>query len=172
MWTSTDPLPDVTGDAEVGAVLAGAGDEVRLKAKLDAALPYRQFRNWVDTYEITHQAAKISPNAWLSYALDAPGLIAKATPIAGKDVSIDAIMPSDDMPGTFDLLVGIADVEIGTAAQLAEVFGVEGATELNESEFSSEGLSLTLQRTTDGKAKATVTPAGSPPMFFLRVKVK
>ena len=171
-WTSTDPLPDVTGDAEVGAVLTGAGDEVRLKAKLDATLAYRQFRNWVDANGITHQAAKDSPNAWLSYALDAPGLMAKATPIVSADVSIDAIMPSDDVSGAFDLLVGIANVEIGTSARLAEVLGVEGATEVNESTFSSDGLSVSLQRTTDGKAKATVMPDGVPPTFFLRVKVK
>ena len=50
--------------------------------------------------------------------------------------------------------------------------GVEGAAELNESVFSSEGLSVTLERTTDGKAKATVTPDGAPSSFFLRVRVK
>ena len=44
--------------------------------------------------------------------------------------------------------------------------------ELNESAFSSEGLSFALQRTADGKVKATVTPEGAPPSFFLRVKVK
>ena len=49
---------------------------------------------------------------------------------------------------------------------------MEGATELNESAFSSEGLLFTLQRTADGKVKATVTPIGSPTSFFLRVKVK
>ena len=70
------------------------------------------------------------------------------------------------------VVVDIAGAEIGTAAQLVEVLGVEGATELNDSAFSSEGLSFTLRQTGDGKAKATVTPAGSPPSFFLRVKVK
>ena len=35
---------------------------------------------------------------------------------------------------------------------------VLGATELNDSEFPSEGLSFSLQRTGDGKVKATVTP--------------
>ena len=53
-----------------------------------------------------------------------------------------------------------------------EVLGVEGATELNESAFSDEGLSVTLERTADGKAKATVTPDGAPPSFFLRVGMK
>ena len=49
---------------------------------------------------------------------------------------------------------------------------MEGATELRESAFSSEGLSVTLERTADGKTKATVTPDGAPPAFFIRVKVK
>ena len=53
-----------------------------------------------------------------------------------------------------------------------EALGAEGATELNESAFSSEGLAFILQRTGDGEIKATVMPAGSPPSFFLRVKVK
>ena len=56
--------------------------------------------------------------------------------------------------------------------RLAEVLGVEGATELNESAFSSEGLTVTLERTVDGKAKATVAPDGTPPAFFVRVKVR
>ena len=38
--------------------------------------------------------------------------------------------------------------------------------------FSSENLTTTFQRTTDGKAKATIVPIGAPPKFFLRVKMK
>ena len=108
----------------------------------------------------------------LSYALNVAALMAKATPIASKDITINSIAPSDEMSGAFDLVVNIADVEIGTSARLAEVLGVEGATELNESAFSSDGLSFNLQRSADGKEKATVMPDGAPPAFFLRVKVK
>ena len=171
-WTSTDPLPDVTGNAEIGSVLTGAGDEVRLKTKLATVSTYRQFRNWVDGKYLEHIAVKASPNAWFSYALDAPGLMANATPIASEDIVIESIEPSGSTSGAFDLVVDIAGAEIGTAARLAEVLGVEGATELNELAFSSEGLTVTLQRTGDGKIKATVAPTGSPPAFFLRVKVK
>ena len=53
-----------------------------------------------------------------------------------------------------------------------EALGVEGAAELKESAFSSEGLTVTLERTAEGKAKATVSPDGAPPTFFLRVKVE
>lgn len=59
-----------------------------------------------------------------------------------------------------------------SAARLAEVLGIEGAAELKESAFSSEGLTVSLDRTDDGNAKATVAPEGSPSAFFLRVKVK
>ena len=104
--------------------------------------------------------------------LDAPGLMAKTTPLASEDVSVATFAPSSESAGAFDLVVDIAGAEIGTAANLAEVLGVEGATELNESMFSAEGLSVTLQRTADGKAKAMVTPVGSPYSFFVRVKVK
>ena len=48
----------------------------------------------------------------------------------------------------------------------------KGATELDESTFSSDGLSVNISRTADGKAKASVAPDGSPPAFFLRVRVK
>ena len=50
--------------------------------------------------------------------------------------------------------------------------GIEGAAELDESAFSSEGLTVSFDRTADGKVKATATPEGSPAAFFLRVKVK
>ena len=53
---------------------------------------------------------------------------------------------------------------------LAEV--VNDPAELNESALSTEGLTVTLELTTDGKAKATVAPYGTLPMFFMRVKVK
>ena len=84
----------------------------------------------------------------------------------------NCIEPSSITTEAFDLVVNIADAEIGEGARLVEALGIEGAAELNESVFSSEGLSVTLERTADGKAKATVTPDGAPPSFFLRVKVK
>ena len=49
---------------------------------------------------------------------------------------------------------------------------MEGAAELCESAFSSEGLTVALERTADGKAKATVAPNGALPAFFMRVRVK
>jgi len=173
-WTAEDPLPalDVAAtDGDANAIIAGLSDG-RLSEKVVGMAAYGSFLTWVDGKGLSHTAVRDAPNAWLSYALDAPGLMAKATPIASEDIIIESIEPSGVTSGAFDLVVDIAGAEIGTAAWLAEVLGVEGATELNESAFSSEGLTFTLQRTGDGKIKATVAPTGSPPSFFLRVKVK
>ena len=173
-WTADDPLPalDVAAtDGDANAIIAGLSDG-RLSEKVFGTAAYGTFRTWVDSKNLSHAVVRDAPNAWLSYALDAPGLMAKATPIASEDVVIESIAPSGVTSGAFDLVVDIAGAEIGTAANLAEVLDVEGATELNESAFSSDGLIFTLQRTTDGKAKATVTPVGSPRSFFLRVKIK
>jgi hypothetical protein len=104
--------------------------------------------------------------------LDAPGLMEKSEPLVSEDVVIESIAPSSTANGTFDLTVSIVGAEIGEGARLAEALGIEGAAELKESAFSSEGLTVTLERTANGKAKATVTTEGSPASFFLRVKVK
>ena len=56
--------------------------------------------------------------------------------------------------------------------ELAPYGGRDDEEELNESAFSSEELTVTLERTTDGKAKATVAPYGAPSAFFMRVRVK
>lgn len=85
--------------------------------------------------------------------------MAKATPLAGEDVAFETIKTSSVISVAFDLVVDIAGEEID-GAKLAEALGVERMAELNESAFSSDGLIVTLQRTADGKAKATVLPDG------------
>ena len=143
-WVCNDPIPAIEESTELGWALSLAQDKEKLSDKLTSVAAYQTFRNWVDGKGLGHATVAASPNAWLSYALDAPGLMAKATPIASEDVTIDAIVPSSSTSGTFDLVVGIASAEIGAAANLADVFGVEGATELNEAAFSTEGLTVNL----------------------------
>lgn len=172
-----DPIPELTGtvtDDMVSEALSGSADS-KITAKITTPSSYNEYRQWINDKGLSHKMAKASPNAWLSYALDAPELMAKVTALANEDIVIESFEPSSATTGTFNLVVNIADAEIGedaTSARLAEVFGVDGATELNESAFSSEGLTVTLERTTDGKAKAIVTPIGTPPTFFMRVKIK
>ena len=171
-WTPNDPLPEIAEEGEIKAALARARAEVQLRARLTTVSDYTEFRSWVDKNRLDHQTVKDALNAWFSYALDAPVLMAKVAPLASEDIVIESIAPSSTASGTFDLTVSIAGAEIGEEARLAEVLGIEGAAELKESVFSSDGLTVSLDRTADGNAKATVTPEGSPTSFFLRVKVK
>ncbi len=174
VWTPDDPLPplDVTAtDNDAHAIVAGLSD-VRLSDKIGNTAAYTAFRNWVDGKGLSHSTVRDAPNAWFSYALDAPALMTKVTALASEDIVIESIAPSSTASGAFDLTVSIADAEIGEGARLAEVLGIEGAAELDESEFSSDGLTVNFTRTTDGKAKATIAPDGAPAAFFLRVRVK
>ena len=177
-WTADDPLPalDVAAtDGDVAAIIAGLSD-VRLSEKVIGTTAYGAFRTWVDSKNLSHAAVRDASNAWLSYALDAPALMSKE--LTSDDVHIVSLDVEDGgalgttRPTSFTLEVAIDGVNIGEGARLAEVLSVEGATELDESAFSTDGLSFTLQRTADGKAKAIVTPVGSPPSFFLRMSVK
>lgn len=156
----------------VGVTIFGELSDVQLAENGVGTAAYAAFRNWVDGKELSHSTVRDATNAWFSYALDAPGLMAKAAPLASEDIVIESIAPSSTVSGTFDLIVSIAGAEIGEGARLAETLGIEGAVELNESKFSSDGLIVTLERTATGKVKATVTPEGSPASFFLRVRVK
>ena len=79
---------------------------------------------------------------------------------------------SDGNVAVFRITFEYSLAEIGEGARLAEVLGIEGAAELDESAFSSDGLTVSLDRTADGKVKVTVVPEGSPTTFFLRVRVK
>ena len=165
-------FPEVVDNSEIVVALAGTVDETKLATHITTKSEYDTFRSWVDSKGLSHDLVKDAPNAWLSYVLDAPGLMAKAAPVASEDVVIESIEPSNATAGAFDLVVNIAGAEIGEGARLPEALGVEGAAELSESAFSSDGLTVSILRTADGKVKAAVTPDGAPPAFFLRVRVR
>lgn len=55
---------------------------------------------------------------------------------------------------------------------MQELHYCAGAAELKEPAFSPEGLTVSFDRTADGKAKATVVPDGKTAAFFLRVRVR
>ena len=93
IWTPDDPLPALDSaatDNDAKAIVAGLSD-VRLSDKIDGTASYIAFRSWVDSNELSHALVKGAPNAWLSYVLDAPELMAKVTALACEDVVIESI---------------------------------------------------------------------------------
>ena len=84
-------------------------------------------------------------------------------------------------PVSFAFEVAIDGVNIGggTVAEtmlkenLKKVLGVEGATTLDASAFSSDNIDVIFDMPVDGKAKFFVTPpTDAGDSFFMRVKVK
>ena len=125
-----DPLPaldSAAADNDAKAIVAGLSD-VRLSEKIGSTAEYAAFRNWVNSSELSHTLVKDAPNAWLSYALDAPALMARNAPLTSEGIVIESIEQSSITTEAFDLVVNIAGAEIGegaTSARLAEALGVE-----------------------------------------------
>ena len=171
-----DPIPEMVSGETVAEVLAGAADET-LAAKLGTTRNYKSFRSWVDEHSLTHTDVRESPNAWLSYVLDAPSLIAKQSAVAKEDFTFEAGSSVAEEPGKMAFDFGIDGVTIGEEAELDEVFVITGAATLEESAFTESGVTASLERTSDGKVSVSVEPPKDgngkiPDKYFFRVKVK
>ena len=171
-----DPIPEMVSGETVAEVLAGAADET-LAAKLGTTRNYKNYRGWVDDKALEHGAVKGSPNAWLAYALDAPGLIAKPSAVAKEDFTFEAGSSVAEEPGKMAFDFGIDGVTIGEEAELDEVFAITGAATLEESAFTESGVTASLERTSDGKVSVSVEPPKDgngkiPDKYFFRVRVK
>ncbi len=169
-WMSDDPLPEIVSNSEVMNALAGAGDEVRLKAHIGSKAQYDLFRAWVDGKGLDHQAVKDSPRAWFSYAIGANGLV------EGSFQSGDVEVASVEAPvgGVFTFKVRVKNVPIGseaTPANLATVFEVQGSSSLAANSFSSKNVNAVLGVSEDGQLIVSATPIGSFHAFFVRVRM-
>lgn len=182
----TDPIPELPSDATAADVRVALADSVdgRLAENISDVPTYTAYREWArgakgaDGNPAGVESVKSSNKAWFSFAVDSSELIEKE--IVGDDVKIeDFAMASDG--GQFDFTVGITDVTIGdgaTTARLKTIFGVEGATKLEDSAFSTDNLTLETAEPEFGKVKLTVKPPApktseedSHSVFFMRVKV-
>ena len=166
-----DPLPRVDADSEVDEALEGSAD-ANLAANITSKNEYNAYRAWVNRKGFAHQTVKVAPKSWLSYALDASVLIDKQ--FRKGDLSIDMFAPY--AAGGFLFELGLNGVDIGdeaTAANLAKVFGVEGATSLDGNDFSSDNVTLSFGVPNGGKATIVAEPKdGNAESFFLRATIR
>jgi uncharacterized repeat protein (TIGR02543 family) len=162
-----DPIPEVNSDADVAEALAGSAD-VRLAEYIKTAAEYNAYRDWVDANGLDHKTVKNSSRAWLSYALDAKGLINRE--FKKDDVVIDSLVMANE--GTITFEVNVEGVRIGANAQLvnlSRIFSVEGASDLNAGSFSSENVTTSLGVTANGRLSVVAAPKSSASTFFVRV---
>ena len=172
-----DPIPDMGNEPtaeDISEALEGSTDD-RLAAHITGKNAYKAYRGWMNRVcgrnFAKRQAVKDSIHAWLSFALDSNALIANA-PKQG-DLTIDTFKPSATS-GSFDFEISVKDIDIGdgaTAANLAEIFGIEGSPTPN-GDYSSSGIDLTFGTPNDGKVKCTARPKDSTnPSFFMKVRM-
>ncbi len=172
VWRSTDPLqddpiPEINDDNEVAGALAGSAD-ARLETYIKTVAEYNAYRAWVDTKRLDHKTVKDSPHAWLSYALDAEGLVEKQ--FKSEDLDIVSFKPLGN--GSYALVAEVKDVVIGadaTAENLSRVFSVEGASVLKAEAFTSESVTAAFGVTADGRLSVVATPKSAASALFMRV---
>ncbi len=171
-----EPFPDIDyndGSHFLEPVLAAAQDSRLAKyVELDEYL--NNFRPWLKTVapegeNEKRQAILNSPSAYGAYALKVNEW-PDATP---TNLTIEAISPSASEAGQWELVASIPSLAVGsdaTATDLGRVFSVSGAEALNAASFDAKNVSATFAPTSDGKVKATITPANSAATsFFFRV---
>ena len=172
-WTPgpPDPLPRIDTDSEVDEALEGSVD-ANLAENITSKTEYNAYRDWVNRKGFEHQAAKDAHKSWLSYALDSSVLIDKR--FRKDDLSIDLFTPYS--AGGFLFELGLNGVDIGdnaTAANLAKIFGIEGASALDRNDFSSDNVTFSFGAPNDGKATIVAEPKdGNAESFFLRATMR
>ena len=163
-------LPADCQEADIPTVLELFAD-FSLGGYITNKTEYADFRDWAINSGATIGDLTSSQTAWMSFALNASGLM---TAVKNGDLKIDSIAPSDTA-GMFDIVFSLANANVGSAAieaRLKTLFGVEGATSLDKNSFAQTPLTFSLSPTVDGRIKATVAPEGAPTSFFLCVKVR
>ena len=179
VWTPVavaDPIPEIASDGDVPTALDGSGDEANLKANITTKTEYDAYRAWAGS-KSTHDAVKESFFAWTAFALDAPEMVGRTEPITQDDIEVGEVTPVGE-DGALTLEVGLKDVQIGGEAdkeRLVKVFGLEGASELDTSKFTSDNVTVTADIPKDGMVKLTAEPKpsakGDGKAFFIRVRV-
>lgn len=176
-WVDAVPIIPSTASAEiVSESLSGSADK-NLIDKVNTGSKYNLYRQWIVDNLLSHKAVRDSTNAWLSYALDAPGLINKSSAVAKEDFTFAAGSAVAEEPGKMTFDFGIDGVTIGEEAELDEVFVITGAETLEESEFTELGVTALFARTSDGKVSVVAEPPKDdngkiPDTYFFRVKLK
>jgi hypothetical protein len=176
-----DVIPAIANESAIRNVFSGMADGERLSAHIKDLDGYNYFRIWsMYSDNINPLEVKSSPNAWLSYALDADGLIA-AAPKEG-DVVIDTFESAANK-GAFEFTVKIDGIAVGEdalEANIRKVFDIEGAENLasDGAGFSSDNVEVNVTAPENGNVKFSVTPKGGgegtrrPTSFFFRVKMR
>lgn len=168
-----DPLPNLgtsPQDEEVAYVMDDFAD-AKAKAQISNEQTYNAYRNWASKVAgddvVKRQSVVDSSFSWLSYALDLNTLLTKK-PVQG-DIHISDFRKDEAKDATG--IVSIDNISVGvdaTAANLAEVFGVEGSATV-DGVYSADNVIVNAWSVENGKVLFSAKPKdGSLTAFFVR----
>ena len=169
-----DAIPELREDDSpetVAAALEGTAD-AKVAENIKDIAAYNSYRAWsAGVKGATAAVVKESENTWLSYALNTTNLV--ATPVTG-DLKVDSITPLQNV-SVKDIDIGMGNVDDATVqANLARVFGIEGATSLEASAFSTQNVIYSFGTPVDGKVKVEAKNANAGTgggSFFMRARL-
>ena len=178
-WTGSaapqEPIPVIDDNAtkeQVENALEGSAD-AGLKTHIIDATTYNEYRAWANNKIGDADAVKSAANAWLSFALKTDALIENAP--SDGDLKVEKFEPSAES-GKYEFTISVKDIEVGSdaaEAQLKEVFGLEGATTLDDSAFSADNVGISFGTPENGNVKFTAEPKDkTATSFFMKVKMK
>lgn len=180
-WRVFMPMPPADNAQSIAGILSESADAANLLANIVTPSEYGFYRDWVGRHS-SFGAMQASRFAWIAYALDAPVLIPREAPLKPEEIQIEDFTPLGD-DGTWTVVVGLKDIEIGNEAEisrLVKVFGLTGGTSLEPESFSGDNVRLATDASNadaaevdGGKLKLVVKPATPvDDSFFLRLEVK
>jgi len=178
--TPADPIPEILDPTpeKIAEVLESATDP-KLVACITNETEYAAFRDWAGKVKAAGGSEAVgtasvmaSETAWMSFALGQDTLL-DVTP-TDEDLSFEKFTPSTES-GKFEFTVSVKDIEVGSEAtkeNLKKVFGLEGATTLEGTAFSSDKVDIEFGAPVDGKVKFTAGPKDTDAkVFFMKVKL-
>jgi len=174
-----DPIPEIPSTAtpaDIAKALEGSEDP-GLTNNITTVANYNAYRAWATAVTLSggglagKQTVKDSQFAWLSFALDSAVLLTKK-PVQGE-MTI-ASFAKNATTGKFDFAVEITGVSAGTGASaenLAKVFGMEGATDV-DGDYSADNVVFAFGTPVDGKVVISALPKDeTATQFFMKVKM-
>ncbi len=171
-----DPLPPVSGETGVAAVMGDSAD-LRLGEKIKTVDEYNSLVSWVDAKGIDHQAIRISTHSWSSYVFGAEALFENEPTIEfgaiGIELHQDAAIAVTGP--TIEMMVTVKDGERGVAVDADCVAGMFEATS-DLGDWTGAKLPVDVEVVDDGGSSPShqmrfkATPGGSPSQAFLRIR--
>ncbi len=122
-----DPLPPVSGDSGVAAVMGDSAD-LRLGENVKTVDEYNARVEWADENGIGHQAVRTSRHVWASYVLGAESIFENEPEIELRDVAVAAGGGGESGAMMFSVSVTVMDGERAVAVGAAKVAAMFEAT--------------------------------------------